>query len=415
MDYLHRSVYIYELPPTVVVQHQSTDPQGFIAQALRESIVASPFHTTSAESASFFLIPIAFPAMGRGRLAVAAVLTYLRHRHPYFNASLAQSEPNHLVVYGNDLAMDVPPGKRYPKEPLPPEIDVSRGVFEKQRWFVALTLTGNTEAGFRPGRDVVLPPSHRLKSGPDEEVDQCCRDDGGDGPQPSLWLRLHPKLAGRCRVAAADSSRCCKPVPRRLADSPWAPLRELAERPWRASWAGQASGGGMGRHGGSGPRVRRWLREAADALLAHGVLVTDSNSEEHLRRNVRLAPRMPGLFSPGGRGQRGGRRALPAGLLVPGAESKRALACISPYGRGNGWEGRSAAALRDGCMPLTVQPPRAGLPLDEWVPSDGWSELASALLPAPGASEGLRPRAPPRQLGRLAVASGARLSLRLRW
>ena len=40
-----------------------------------------------------------------------------------------------------------------------------------------ITLTGNTEAGFRPGRDVVLPPSHRLKSGPDEEVDQCCRDE----------------------------------------------------------------------------------------------------------------------------------------------------------------------------------------------------------------------------------------------
>lgn len=359
MEHLHHAVHIYDLPPTLIVKHQSTNPQAFILQELRDSIAAGPFLAPSPTSASFFLVPIAFPPMGRGRQSVAAVLTYLRLAYPFFNASLTHAEPNHLVVYAGDMAMDVPPSKRYEHEPLPPELDVAH----KRRHWVALTLTGNPEAGFRPGRDVVLPPSHNLKSGPDATADQCC---SSRATRPSLasastGAAAHPR---RCKSAAVDRSRCCKPTPIGLADSTWAPLHHLAERPWRASWAGQASGGGMGRHGGSGPRVRRWLRAAADELLAHSVLVTDTNTAAHLDRNRKLAPTAPGLFSPAGR-------------LVPGAESKRALACVAPYGRGNGWEGRSAAALRDGCVPLTVQPPRAALPLDEWVPYERFALKSS--------------------------------------
>lgn len=146
----------------------------------------------------------------------------------------------------------------------------------------------------------VLPPTHYLKSGP-TRADVCCR-------------RRHGTPLGTARPTQ------CKRRPRSLSASPWrAPSEEVqresgahhraahraaskkvmhsdsrderqgAERDtskrhgkskehrsmgvpspprFLLSWAGQASGPGLGRHGGSGPRARSWLAAVVGASRA---------------------------------------------------------------------------------------------------------------------------------------------------
>ena len=204
---------------------------------------------------------------------VAALLGYVRATWPYFNASL-RAQPNHLLLFPGDMAMDLPRPRMQP--PLSPEVDASQvrasdglgrpwmtSDFEpdaceaqgSSRHFIALTLTGNPEVGFVPGKDVVFPPTHDLKGGPTAR-DRCCG----------------AAAAARRRRRRPSSQPDCKLVPISLASSPWGPA--VNNRSFVVTWAGQASGGGMGRHGGSGVRVRRWLSTASDAELPLGSLVT---------------------------------------------------------------------------------------------------------------------------------------------
>ena len=55
---------------------------------------------------------------------VAAVLGYARTTWPYFNASLRQTHPNHLLLFPGDMAMDLPRPRMQP--PLSPEVDASQ-------------------------------------------------------------------------------------------------------------------------------------------------------------------------------------------------------------------------------------------------------------------------------------------------
>ena len=178
------------------------------------------------------------------------MLGYVRTTWPYFNASLQRTQPNHLLLFPGDMAMDLPRPRMQP--PLLPEVDASQG---SSRHFIALTLTGNPEVGFVPGKDVVLPPTHDLKGGPTAR-DRCCG----------------AAAAARRRRRRPSSQPDCKLVPISLARSPWGPA--VNNRSFVVTWAGQASGGGMGRHGGSGVRVRRWLSTASDAELPINSLVT---------------------------------------------------------------------------------------------------------------------------------------------
>ena len=218
------------------------------------------------------------------------------------------------------------------------------------------------------GRDVVLPPNYRLKNGP--RHNRCSTAKAGG------------KAGGKSGGKGGGKGSG-------LGSSPWRPLLSLSERPYTATWAGLASGRGLGfRNGGpeyalggmgSGPRVRVWLSRLADNGSLPGLFVTDTASAAHLRRNARtlppcvaeartlrprlrvciahrachrachhtchhaphrLAPPRSLLRSPRALdGQRG------YGHLL-GSGDKLGLACLSPYGGNNGWEGRSAEALR---------------------------------------------------------------------
>lgn len=228
--------------------------------------------------------------------------------------------------------MDTPPARKF-VEYIPPEIDVASPL----RRFVALTLTGNPEAGFQTGKDIVLPPTHWLKGGPTAR-DRCC--------STKRPRRLSPPL--------------CKERPRVLQDSPWKTAPSFSSHaPYLLRWAGQASGNGMGRHGGSGPRARKWLATVV-ARTWPDALITDTNNYAHRKRNVRTLP-ATAIYSTDPMSPR-------FGYLRPGL---RATFCAAPFGRGNGWEGRSATAVRDGsCLPLLLHPPRTQMPLEPFVPWD---------------------------------------------
>ena len=95
-------------------------------------------------------------------------------------------------------------------------------------------------------------------------------------------------------------------------------------------------------------QVRRWLSSAASDELP-AALITDTNNHEHLERNVRQLPAAAlASIKPGTRGY--GHLSALRGGAVPSAF------CLAPYGRGNGWEGRSASAVREGCIPISIAP-----------------------------------------------------------
>ena len=331
------TVWIYDVPDDLVARHRSPSGQNILQEVLAESLSESPHRAPSADQADFFYIPVPFHWAGKGRDGVAAVLGYLRNAWPYFNASLS-GVPNHMLCFTGDMAMDLPQPRASP--PLPSEIDASH----PERHFVALSLTGNPETGIQPAKDIVLPPTHYLKGGPMSE-DRCCH------------------------AGAAAPRRPCKRIPLTLSESPWHP-RNTSHL---LSWAGQASGGGMGRHGGSGPRVRQWLARAQDKRqLPAGAIITDTNSRRHRERNVRELP-----ASILGSTVAGSPR---FGYLRPGpAEAAIATFCVAPYGRGNGWEGRSASAIRHGCVPLSIKPPGSVMALEPFVP---WARFSVSVSDA---------------------------------
>lgn len=132
----------------------------------------------------------------------------------------------------------------------------------------------------------------------------------------------------------------------------------------------------MGRHGGSGPRARQWLATSVVSALADEAAITDSNNATHRARNVRLLPAHDLASTTPGHPR--------YGMILPGA-APRTTYCAAPYGRGNGWEGRSAAAVRQGCVPLLIFPPRTEMPLEPFVPwrrfSVAWSDAALTATP----------------------------------
>ena len=259
-------IFVYELPQALIAAHNSNTGQEVLQTTLHAALRESPYSTASGMAADFYYVPISFHWGGRGRAAAAAVLSYVRTNYPFFNRSNAAT---HLLVFTGDLAMDAPATRRF-SDPLPPEIDVASPL----RRFVALTLTGNPESGFQRGKDIVLPPTHLLKGGPSSTHDVCCASLASQAAAPARRPR-RPRRA----------TPTCKPTSERLEESPWrfggpaavtAPSPEVplssghhpssstattssSSRPPRylIEWAGQASGGGMGRHGGSGPRVRK--------------------------------------------------------------------------------------------------------------------------------------------------------------
>ena len=85
-------------------------------------------------------------------------------------------------------------------------------------------------------------------------------------------------------------------------------------------------------------QVRASLARMADlGQMPPGSLVTDTNSPKHLRRNALTLPPWALVSAEPGTPRYGFVRhdgALPS------------VFCLTPYGRGNGWEGRSATALR---------------------------------------------------------------------
>ena len=119
----------------------------------------------------------------------------------------------------------------------------------------------------------------------------------------------------------------------------------------------------MGRHGGSGPRVRHWLATTV-ANTWPDALLTDTNSASHRQRNVKLLPPSM-LWSVDPSQPR-------FGFVRPGGVP-RATFCAAPFGRGNGWEGRSASALREGCIPLLIHPPGTAMALEPFV---AWERFA---------------------------------------
>ena len=152
----------------------------------------------------------------------------------------------------------------------------------------------------------------------------------------------------------------------------------MNNRSFVVTWAGQASGGGMGRHGGSGVRVRRWLSTASDAELPLGSLVTDTNNLDHRKRNVRLLPEEALVLTEPEHPR--------YGFLSPHMPTPSTF-CLAPYGRGNGWEGRSASAVRQGCIPISIAPEGSVRALEPFVP---WRNFSLFVADAPlGTSDGL--------------------------
>ncbi len=382
------TVHVYDLPAALVRRHSSPTGQNVLADVLERALRHSPHRATRPERADLYFVPVPFHWGGRGRLDVAAVLGYARSRWRYFNTSLGAAHPNHLLLFTGDMGMDLPTPRAQPA--LPAELDASHGA---ARHFVALTLTGNPEVGFQRGKDLVLPPTHFLKGGPSVR-ERCCAPPGSQA------------VAGPPRARA----RPCKHVPTTLADSPWrqrprgmglamadastdpsaeasaaaapaaADTARIANLSFLVTWAGQASGGGMGRHGGSGVRVRHWLSTAPPSELPRGALVTDTNNPRHLRRNVQRLPAWAlGSSAPGHRQY---------GFLSPNAAIPSTF-CLAPYGRGNGWEGRSASALRAGCIPLSIAPEGSVRALEPLVP---WERFSLFVADAPLATLGERLR-----------------------
>ena len=129
-------------------------------------------------------------------------------------------------------------------------------------------------------------------------------------------------------------------------------------------------------------RVRRWLSASAMDELPPGVaLITDTNNPLHSQRNVDTLP--PWALASVERGHRH------YGHLSPRAHLPSTF-CIAPYGRGNGWEGRSASAIREGCLPLSIAPAQAMRALEPMVP---WSRFSLLVRDDPLPQLGERVRA----------------------
>lgn len=373
-------IWIYELPAALVRKCSSPSGQNVLQTSLAAELRASPHHAQSPSQAHFFYLPVPIHWGGKGRAATAALLSFVAHTEPWFNASLMwEKRPNHLLLYSGDLAMDTPPTRRF-SDTIAPAIDVA----SPSRHFIALTLTGNPETGFQVHKDIVLPPCRNLKGGPSSR-EACC---GLRREKRTLPHALH----------------ACKARPSGLRDSPWrrrpelevlvgprafdsSHRRDATTTSFLLSWAGQATGGGMGRHGGSGPRVRSFLASiSADA--GSDVLITDTNNDSHRQRNVERLPAEALVSTDPGHSRYGFLRPVGSG----GASGMASTFCVSPFGRGNGWEGRSASAIREGCLPLSIAPigtQRAFEPLVPWnrfallVPDEPvatlWQRLRTAL------------------------------------
>jgi hypothetical protein len=345
------TVFTYDLPDGLVREHESPSGQNVLQRVLRLAIADSLHSVADPNAADFFYVPLSFHWGGRGRHSVAKVLAFLRHTRPHFNDSLrSSSRPNHLILFTGDLGPDMPPSRQFPDEPLPPEVDAA----SRSRHFVALTLTGNPEVGFQRGKDVVLPPTHNLKGGPMTSRDSCCGGTTVARCKPVVRvLEESPWRRRRRRSGGDDDGTAATPTGAGVGASAAAaapPLRLL-------SWAGQASGGGMGRHGGSGPTVRRWL--ASQVVRWSDALITDSNQPSHRERNVKLLPSWSLISSTPGHAR--------YGILRPDSPPLSTF-CATAYGRGNGWEGRSAHAVREGCIPVRVQPTGSTMALEPFVP-----------------------------------------------
>ena len=92
-------IWIYELPAHLD-DHATPNPQAAIQAQLIRSLRASPYLASEPGAASYFLVPLPFDGNPgfQGREDSGAVLSYVRHTWPYFNASLAHGEPNHLLT-----------------------------------------------------------------------------------------------------------------------------------------------------------------------------------------------------------------------------------------------------------------------------------------------------------------------------
>ena len=288
-------------------------------------LAASP-HCTSAPPADFYVVPMAFDSGMKGRHDAADVLSYLRRVHPFFNASLQEPEPNHLLFYPNDGGIRPFPYREPPLvsneetgKPFPPEVDGG----SRQRHFVALSLTGNPLRGGQPDKDIVLPPGG-YNGIQEEPVPRDCNVGRERFDQRVVW--------------------------RSLADTPWRPLTaaELAARTI-FHWGGSASGGGMPRRVEWGPWGAARYREE---LVRHhagrpGWSVHDSNA-------AKAAAKAAGAVA---------RRAF----VDNSAKARESVFCGAPYGMSDGWEGRSSLALRVGCIPVHLKAPGARLPLEPLV------------------------------------------------
>ena len=168
-------MWIYELPAHLD-DRATPNPQAAIQAQFIRSLRASPYVASEPSAASFFLVPLPFDGNPgfQGREDSGAVLNYVRHTWPWFNASLRHSEPNHLLTFvgdhGIDLAVRTATGRgahgqggsarasglllnpnmlreAKPRRfgaavPLPPEIDAAG----RLRHWVQLTMSGNPEA-----------------------------------------------------------------------------------------------------------------------------------------------------------------------------------------------------------------------------------------------------------------------------
>lgn len=101
-------VWIYELPEQLD-DRATPNPQAAIQAQLIRSLRASPYLASEPGAASFYLVPLPFDGNPgfQGREDSGAVLDYVRHTWPWFNASLRHSEPNHLLTFVGDHGIDL--------------------------------------------------------------------------------------------------------------------------------------------------------------------------------------------------------------------------------------------------------------------------------------------------------------------
>ena len=101
-------VWIYELPEQLD-DRATPNPQAAIQAQLIRSLRASPYVASEPSAASFFLVPLPFDGNPgfQGREDSGAVLSYVRHAWPWFNASLRRREPNHLLTFVGDHGIDL--------------------------------------------------------------------------------------------------------------------------------------------------------------------------------------------------------------------------------------------------------------------------------------------------------------------